>query len=66
MDKAELKKVVRALSECAQHDPEFFSDWEQGFIQSFAERVEKYGDNVYCSDKQKAALKKLVDKMKER
>lgn len=47
---SELVKTAKGLA---------LNDFEKSFIDSFSERVEKYGDKVMVSEKQQAILDKI-------
>jgi len=38
------------------------SEFEQGFLSDFAEKLEKWGDKTFLSEKQKAVIDKMFDK----
>jgi len=37
------------------------TDWAMGFVADMRERYDNYGDNMLVSEKQLAALEKIVD-----
>lgn len=39
------------------------SEWEEGFMASTEERIEKYGQNTHMSPKQWAVIEKIAEKV---
>lgn len=52
----ELKLIVNT----ATGNPSL-TEWERGFIASFAERIEEYGDNTRVSTNQWTHLRKIYE-----
>jgi len=38
------------------------SEFEQGFLSDFADKLEKWGEKTFMSEKQKAVIDKMFDK----
>jgi hypothetical protein len=62
MDDTAMDQLELILNGAKEHEGEL-SDWERGFIQDTAERLEKYGDRVRVSDKQWAVLNRIWEKL---
>ena len=54
-----LQNVVEAFKDA----PQRVSAWEEGFMTSTIERVDKYGDQVYISAKQWGVISRIAEKL---
>lgn len=55
---AELQELLDDAASCSR-----LSNWEQEFLDSMRDRVERYGVNVLVSDKQWAVIERIQAKI---
>lgn len=60
-----MKDLIKKIKALAAANQEIFNEWERGFVEGVADRVEKYGDSTAISDKQKSVIDKLHAKIGE-
>ena len=65
MASEDLRLQLDLIFEGSKERPEALTDWEMGFVTSTEQRVEKWGDNVTFSIKQRAVLDRLYQKVVE-
>lgn len=51
---SDLKTLIKDAKKLAS------TDWEKSFVKDLAERHKKWGDELYMSEKQLAALRKIA------
>ena len=58
---ADQRMKMELILEGSKESPELLTDWETGFVSSFQERYETYGDDMFVSEKQWAILDRIYD-----
>ena len=56
-------EFVQNVLAAANENPRKLNNWEQGFAEDFAGRVEKYGMDAHCSAKQWGVISKIAEKL---
>lgn len=59
---ASTKKKLDGIIEKVDSGDLELNEFESGFIGGFREKLEKWGDKVFMSDKQKAVIDKIWEK----
>lgn len=59
---AKMKKQLETLIEKMDNGDFEPSDFERSFLNDFKEKLEKWGDKTFLSDKQKAVVEKMAEK----
>ena len=62
MDADDLDRLELIINGAMEYESEL-TDWERGFIQDTAERLEKYGDRTRVSEKQWGVLNRIYGKL---
>ncbi len=60
MEIKEIKELIEAAHEAAE------TEWEIEFMTGILERLDKFGESLHLSDKQKAVLQKMAKKTGEK
>lgn len=55
--------LIQQVIEGVREDDSALNDWEREFMKSVTERVEKYGQKTYMSEKQMAVVQRVYDKL---
>lgn len=61
----QYERVEKIVAKAISHEPTVLSEWELDFINSTADRMEKYEERTNFSDKQMQVLDKIEKKLEK-
>lgn len=65
MTEDQYELVEKIISKAVEEGDAYLTEWEMEFVNSTADRLEKYQEGTLFSDKQTAVIEKIEKKLKE-